>query len=151
MRLTKYLKYFIFVLALYYIFTCFFIGKRDPQRSLNLILHLLPSNYNTFYLHPDYLLNGSSSNSSYLLHCNFRSSLRPREAAPPQRTAQLSPNDSVPVSPAFVNFVIFTDDSEWVRLIRAEYQCHSLSHTPNPDPLASETCSRRWTGFSICY
>ena len=45
-------------------------------------------------------------------------------------------NDSVPVSPAFVNFVIFTDDSEWVRLIRAEYQCHSLSHTPNPDPLA---------------
>ena len=61
MRLTKYLKYFIFILALYYIFTCFFIGKRDPQRSLSLILHPLPSNYNTFYLHPDCLLNCSSS------------------------------------------------------------------------------------------
>ena len=73
-----------------------------------------------------------------MLYAVFRSSLPPGEAAPPQRTAQLSPNDSVPVSPAFVNFVIFTDDSEWVRLIRAEYQSVTpcpIPPTPTPSPL----------------
>ena len=136
MRLTKYLKYFIFVLALYYIFTCFFTGKRDPQRSLNLILHPLPSNYNTFYLHPDCLLNGSSSKLVTLATSFIATSDRLSDLEKLHRhNAQL--NDSDPVSPAFANFVIFTDDSEWVRLIRAEYQSVTpcpIPPTPTPSP-----------------